>query len=102
MFVSWKKPLDFETFLINRKINYNISLINAKELEFFSDLFHKTHNFSLINDEIYNFRLINTDNPLKDYTIYQEYELTISKYLINMDEELRFSQKFDLLLLFEG
>ena len=88
-----KKRLDFETFLLNRKVSYNISLINAKELEFFGDLFNKTHNFSLINDEIYNFRLINTDNLTENYIIYEEYELTISKYIINMDEELRFFSK---------
>ena len=61
--------------------------MSAKELEFFSDLFYKSKNFSLVADTLYDFKLTNTDND--SLFVYEEYQVGTSKFLVEMNENVR-------------
>ena len=62
-------------------------------MEYFVELFYTLHDFPWVPDMTYDFKLINYDIDNNSITIYEEYELTTSKYLINMDENIRLLEK---------
>ena len=59
-----------------------------REIEFFTELFYKTRNFSLLADMIYDFKLTNSEND--SLFVYEEFEIVVSNYLVKMDENVRF------------